>query len=140
MNWEHIFRYPDMHLNSIRSDEEIQREFRYKMPQELRDRFKRSLNIDFDIAEAYERCLKRGDRPKVVIEESIDQHVSMCIENSEDLWGARALASLLDGEIEYRARKYSHCLAKTTPSYVKWLQEEYMRKLNVRLIQQFQTA
>lgn len=140
VNWEHIFRYPDMHLNSIRSDEEIQREFRYKMPQELRDRFKRSANIDFDIAEAYERCLRRGDRPKVVIEESIDQHVTMCIENSEDLWGARALASLLDGEIEYRARKYSHCLAKTTPSYVKWLQEEYMRKLNVRLIQQFQIA
>lgn len=140
VNWDHIFRYPDMHLNSIRSDEEIQREFRYKMPQEIRDRFKRSSMIDFDIAEAYDRCLKRGDRPKVVIDESIDQHVRICIENSEDLWDAKELANLLEGEIEYRARKYSHCLAKTTPSYVKWLQEEYRRKLNVRLIQEFQVV
>lgn len=140
INWEHIFRHPEMHLNSIRSDEEIQREFRYKMPQEIRERFNKSAVIDFDISEAYENALKRGDRPKVVIEESIDQHVKMCAENAEDLWDAKDLAKLLEGEIEYRSRKYSHCLAKTTPSYVKWLRDEYMRKLNVKLIQEFQVV
>ncbi|MFM1876463.1 MAG: hypothetical protein RL266_2200 [Bacteroidota bacterium] len=140
INWEHIFRHPEMHLNSIRSDEEIQREFKYKMPQEIRDRFSRSENIDFNIIEAYDNAIKRGDRPKVVIEESIDQHVRMCVENADDLWDAKDLAKLLDGEIEYRARKYGHCLAKITPSYIKWLQEEYMRKLNVRLIQEYQAV
>ncbi|MCF8275544.1 MAG: DEAD/DEAH box helicase family protein [Flavobacteriales bacterium] len=138
INWDHIFRHPEMHLNSIRSDEEIQREFKYKMPQEIRDRFKKSADIDFDIVEAYELSIRMAERPKVVIEQSVDQHVRICIENAEDLWDAKELAALLKEEIEYRVRKYSHCLAKTTPSYVKWLQEEYKRKVYVRLIQEYQ--
>lgn len=138
VNWNHIFRNPDMHLNSIRSDEEIQREFKYKMPPALREKFKNSENIDFDIVAAYEQSVKRAERPKVVIDQSVDQHVQICVENAEDLWDAKDLAKLLDDEIEYRAKKYSHCLAKSTRSYVSWLQEEYKRKLNVRLIQEFQ--
>ena len=140
IDWEHIFRHPEVHLNNIRSDDEIQRNFKYKMPDEIRQRFSRSASIDFDMSEAYDRAIKRGDRPKVVIEESIDRHVRMCVENSEDLWDARDLAKLLEDEIEYRAQKYAECLAKATRSYIKWLQEEYMRKLNVRLIQEFQVV
>lgn len=140
IDWQHIFRHPEVHLNNIRSDEEIQRNFRYKMPDEIRQRFAKSGDISFDISDAYDQAVKRGDRPKVVIEESIDQHVKICVENSEDLWDARDLAKLLEDEIEYRARKYGECLAKTTSSYIDWLREEYMRKLNVRLIQEFQPA
>lgn len=138
VNWEHIFRNPDMHLNSIRSDEEIQREFKYKMPEEIRERFSKSESIDFNVVEIYDEILKQGKRPKEVIELSIEQHCNVCIENSEDLREAKKLAELLDDEIEYRTRKYSHCLAKTTNSYVKWLHDEYKRKLNVKLIQKFQ--
>ncbi len=138
INWNHIFRNPEMHLNSIRTDEEIQREFKYKMPPSIREKFKNSEIIDFNIVEAYDTSVKRAERPKVVIEQSVDQHVKMCVENAEDLWDAKDLAKLLEDEIEYRARKYSHCLAKSTKSYVSWLQEEYKRKLNVRLIQAFQ--
>ena len=138
INWNHIFRNPDMHLNAIRSDEEIQREFKYKMPPTIREKFKNSVDIDFDIVEAYELSVKRAERPKVVIDQSVDQHVKMCVENAEDLWDAKDLAKLLEDEIEYRARKYSHCLAKSTKSYVSWLQDDYKRKLNVRLIQEFQ--
>jgi len=138
VNWEHVFKNPEMHLNAIRSDEEIQREFKYKMPPELRERFKNSEIIDFNIAEEYDRLVKMGERPKVVIDQSVNQHVKMCVENAEDLWDAKELAGLLEDEIEYRARKYSHCLAKTTKNYVSWLQDEYKRKLNVRLIQEYQ--
>lgn len=140
VNWEHIFRHPEMHLNSIRSDEEIQRDFKYKMPAEVRELFKNSKDIDFDIGEAYDNATKRGDRPKAVIEESIDQHVRICVENAENLWDAKELVEVLSDEIEYRVRKYSQCLAKTTPSYVKWLQDEYKRKLHVRLVQEYQVA
>jgi superfamily II DNA or RNA helicase len=138
INWNHIFRNPDMHLNSIRTDEEIQRQFKYKMPPAIRERFKNSEDISFNVVDAYELSVKRAERPKVVIEQSVDQHVQMCIENAEDLWDAKELAKLLEDEIEYRARKYSHCLAKSTKSYVSWLQDEYKRKLNVRLIQEYQ--
>ncbi|MFT7102745.1 MAG: hypothetical protein ACJAYA_001320 [Bacteroidia bacterium] len=127
-----------MHLNSIRTDEEIQRQFKYKMPPAIRERFKNSEDISFNVVDAYELSVKRAERPKVVIEQSVDQHVQMCIENAEDLWDAKELAKLLEDEIEYRARKYSHCLAKSTKSYVSWLQDEYKRKLNVRLIQEYQ--
>jgi len=140
VDWEHIFRNPEVHLNAIRSDEEIQRNFKYKMPDEVRALFSRSTEIDLDVVAAYEEAIKRGDRPKVVIEQSIDQHVRMCAENAEDLFDARELAKQLEDEIEYRVRKYAECLAKTTPNYIRWLQEEYMRKLRVRLIQEFQVA
>lgn len=140
VNWQHIFRHPEMHLNNIRSDEEIQRDFKYKMPDEIREKFAKSEDISFDIGEAYEQAVKRAERPKVVIEQSIDQHVRICAENSEDLWDAKDLAKLLADEIEYRCGKYAQCLAKATPSYIKWLQEDYMRKLNVRLIQEFQVV
>ena len=138
VNWEHIFRHPEIHLQSIRSDEEIQREFKYKMPEEVKAKFPNSEFIDFNVSEVYDQVVKSGERPKVVIDLSVDQHVKMCVENSEDLFDARDLAKLLSDEIEYRANKYAHCLAKTTPNYVKWLADEYRRKLNVRLIQEFQ--
>jgi len=138
VNWEHIFRHPEMHLNNIRSDEEIHRAFKYKMPKELRERFKLSEDIDFHIGNAYDAATGKGHRPMVVIDASIEQHVIMCTENSEDLFDARELVTLLADEIKFRVTKYSECLAKTTPSYVKWLQEEYTRKLRVRLIQEFQ--
>ena len=138
VNWEHIFRNPDMHLTSIRSDEEIQREFRYKMPEEIREKFSKSKSIDFNIVEVYEATLKAAKRPKEVIDLSLEQHCQMCIENSETLQEAKKLAALLNDEVEYRTRKYSHCLAKTTNSYMKWLHDEYMRKLNVKLIQKYQ--
>ena len=140
VNWEHIFRHPEMHLNNIRSDEEIHRAFKYKMPKELRERFSLSENIDFDMAAAYDKVIAKGQRPMEAIEVSIGQHVKICAENSEDLFDARDLAGLLTDEIKFRVTKYSECLAKTTPSYVKWLQDEYTRKVRVRLIQEFQLA
>ncbi len=138
VSWEHIFRHPEIHLNSIRSDEDIQREFKYNMPEEVKAKFPKSEFLDFNMSEAYDEAIRSGQRPKAAIEKSIDQHVKMCVENSEDLFDARDLAKLLTDEVEYRATKYAHCLAKATPNYIKWLHEDYMRKLNVRLIQEFQ--
>jgi superfamily II DNA or RNA helicase len=140
VNWEHIFRNPDMHLTTIRSDEEIQREFKYKMPEKIREKFSKSESIDFIIVDVYEETLKAGKRPKEVIELSLEQHCQMCMDNSETLQEAKKLATLLNDEVEYRTRKYSHCLAKTTNSYMKWLHDEYMRKLNVKLIQKYQVT
>lgn len=140
INWDHIFRHPEMHLNNIMTDEDIQREFRYKMPEELRERFAHSDDIDMNMGEAYDRAMKRGDRPNVIIDESIDQHARICLENSGSLEEANELAALLEDEIEYRVRRYSECLAKATRSYRDWLKKEYQRKLKVKLIQKFAMA
>ncbi len=67
VSWDHVFRNPDVHLGNIRSDEDIQREFRYKMPDELRARFSKSENIDLHIGETYDLVIRQAKRPKEVI-------------------------------------------------------------------------
>ena len=56
------------------------------------------------------------------------------MENSGGIEEALILADLLKEEIEFRVRVYTRCLSKTSESYVKWLQDEYKRKLKVTLI------
>ena len=138
VNWDHVFHHPEVHLNSIRSDEEIQRHFRYRMPDAVRERFSRSDSIEMDMGEMYKTMTTGGKRPKAVIDASIEQHRMICLENSDNLDQAKELAQLLEDEIAYRVRKYSECLAKVTPSYCDWLEDDYRRKLNVGLIRAFQ--
>ena len=79
-------------------------------------------------------CMVNGQRPKVVIENSLMQQVKICRENSTTLEEALVLADLLKEEIEFRVRVYSWCLNKTSESYVKWLQDDYKRRLKFELI------
>ena len=104
------------------------------MPEELRDRFRNSSSIDFDVKEEHKQAMNNRERPKVVIERSIEQHIKICMENSGGIEEALILADLLKEEIEFRVRVYTRCLSKTSESYVKWLQDEYKRKLKVTLI------
>ena len=39
------------------------------------------------------------------------------------------LAELLADQIAYRIRLYSYSICKSTDNYLKWLQEDYERKL-----------
>lgn len=137
IDWMSIFRSPELHLAAIWSDEEIERSFKYEMPEELRLRFSKSPSIDFDVKEEHRIVVSQHHRPRVVIDKSIEQHIRMCMENSEDVEGALALADLLKEEIEYRVRIYTRCLSKTSESYVKWLQDEYRRKLKEGLVINF---
>ena len=136
MDWAAIFRSPESYLLGIRSDEEIEASYKYIMPDELREKFRNSASIDFDIREEHRLAIARHERPKVVLENSIAQHVQICKENSSSTEEALHLADLLREEIEFRVRVYTRCLSKTSESYVKWLQEDYKRKLKVALIRE----
>ncbi len=138
MDWASIFRSPESYLSTIRSDEEIEHSYRYIMPDELRLKFGKSADVDFNVKVQYTKAKNSGERPKVVIERSIEQHVQMCIENSEGIDDALALAHLLKEEIEFRVRVFSRCLSKSSESYVKWMQDEYKRKLKIALIKHAQ--
>jgi len=138
IDWDAIFRDPDLFLTSLRSDEEIERNYKYIMPEELRKKFPNSATIDFDIKEEFKRALSSRERPKVVIERSQQQHVNICMENSTDIDEALILADLLKEEIDYRVRVFCRGLSKSSESYVKWLQDEYKRKLKVTLIHKYQ--
>jgi len=138
VDWAAVFKSPELYLAGIESDEEIERHYKYEMPEEIRKKFSRSDNIDFDVKEEHRRALSEGHRPKAVMDRSIEQHVRICMENSADIDEALALTELLKDEIDFRVRVYTHCLSKTTESYVKWLQDEYKRKLKMTLIRNSQ--
>lgn len=138
IDWASIFRNPDLYISTINSDEEIERNYIYVMPAELRERFIKSEHIELNIKEEHKNAVSQRIRPKVVIEKSLDQQVRMCMENSMDVDQALELAEVLKDEIDFRMRVYCRCLSKTSESYVKWLQDEYKRKLKITLIHHYQ--
>jgi hypothetical protein len=71
------------------------------------------------------------------LERSIEQHAQICFDNSGDVFDARILAKLLKEEIEYRVRQYSYCIMNNTKNYKEWLEEDYERKLRLRISQKF---
>jgi superfamily II DNA or RNA helicase len=134
VDWAAVFRNPEAYLLNLRSDEEIELQYRYEMPDELRAKFSKSEVIDFDIKEAHKEALRQKQRPKIVIENSIEQHVKMCVENSSDIESALQLAQLLKEEIDFRVRVYTRCLGKASQSYVTWLQDDYYRKMKQQIV------
>jgi type I site-specific restriction endonuclease len=140
IDWMSIFRNPEMHLAAIRSDQEIERAFKYVMPDTLRAKFSKSSSIDFDVKAEHQKALREHHRPHIVIDRSLEQHLRICMENSTSVDEALALASLLKEEIEYRVRIYARCLSKTTESYVKWMQDEYKRKLKSALVMKYMVS
>ncbi|WP_299128348.1 DEAD/DEAH box helicase family protein [uncultured Winogradskyella sp.] len=131
VDWQHIFKYPDLYLENIADDESIERDFIYVMPQTLKEKFKKSQILDFDIKSAYKEALNSGKKSFTVIEQSIAQHSKICIDNSEDVYDARDLTKLLQDEIAYRIKQYCYCIMNSTQSYKDWLFEEYNRKLRI---------
>ncbi|WP_366520086.1 hypothetical protein [uncultured Dokdonia sp.] len=59
----------------------------------------------------------------------------MVVDNSEDMFDARILARKLKEDIAYRVRQYSYSIMNTTQNYRDWLQEDYERKLRLRINQ-----
>jgi superfamily II DNA or RNA helicase len=137
IDWQEIFHFPDFFLENIKNDEDIEREFVYEMPKELRKKFAKSTNIDFNIKEEYKRVFALGEKSKTVLENSIEQHAMICVENAEDVFDARILAKSLKEEITFRVRQYSYCIMNNTKNYKEWLEEDYERKLRSNISKKF---
>ena len=137
IDWQEIFHFPDFFLENIKNDEEIEREFVYEMPADLRAEFAKSDSIDFDVKEEYKAAFAKGLKSKTVLERSIEQHAQICVENSEDVFDARILAKKLKEEISYRVRQYCYCIMNNTKNYKEWLEEDYERKLRLKISQMF---
>jgi hypothetical protein len=138
INWQEIFRAPTAYMDGLFSDEEIEKEFVYEMPDKIRKLFSKSEGIeDFNMKEEYVRVTRDGLRPKAAIEKSLDHHERIIKENSEDYFDAHELVELLEKDIEYKLKQYSYCISKSTDNYLRWLREEYERKLKQRLREAF---
>ncbi|MEM9361511.1 MAG: DEAD/DEAH box helicase family protein [Bacteroidota bacterium] len=137
VDWQEIFHFPDFYLENIKNDEDIEREFIYEMPDELKAKFSKSEIIHFDIKAEYKKVFAQGLKSKLVLERSIEQHAQICVENSEDVFDARILAKELKEEIQYRVRQYSYCIMNNTKNYKEWLEEDYERKLRSNISKKF---
>jgi superfamily II DNA or RNA helicase len=137
IDWQDIFRNPDAYMESIVSDDQMEKEMVYEMPSEVREHFKNSPVIDFDIREEYARLMRDGARTKDVLDHSIQQHATIIIENSADFNSAMELQRLLEPDIKSRVKHYSYCISRSTESYLQWMRDEYTRKLVQVLRQHF---
>lgn len=133
LDWHRIFRTPNFYLDGILSDEDIEENFRYEMPDELRQAFANSEDVYFDIKKTYINAVRAGESSKVVLERSIAHHAKICIENSEDVFDALILAKELGDDIDYRIQRYTKCISKSTFNFVEWLKDDYRKKLRAYL-------
>lgn len=107
------------------------------MPDDLRAEFSKSKEVYFDIQKTYIESIRSGESSKVVLERSIEQHAKICIENSEDVYDALALAKKLGDDVDFRINRYTKCISKSTFNFVDWLKGDYRKKLNAYLRSNF---
>ena len=137
LDWHRIFKYPSHYLDGILSDEDLESNFIYEMPEEIRKSFEKSDEVYFDINKTYVKSIRNGESSKVVLRRSIEQHAKICIENSEDVYDALFLMKLLNEDIDFRIHRYSKCISKSTHNFLEWLKEDYKKKLRSYLRQNF---
>jgi superfamily II DNA or RNA helicase len=133
LDWQKMFRAPDYYLNAILSDEEIESNFKYELPANIKKEFANSKDMFFDMKQVYIDTIRAGESSKRVLEKSIVHHAKMCIENSEDVFDALILAKKLGEEIDDRINRYAKCISKSTHNFVTWLKDDYRKKLNAYL-------
>ena len=131
VNWQHIFKSPEYYLENLRDDAEIELYFKYEMPPELRAKFSKTKVVTFDVEEEHKQIIRQNLRSKVVLEKSLEQHAAMCVDNTEDLQGAKTLARELEEDIECRVKRFSKCLSQCSKNYREWLVEDYKMKLTL---------
>lgn len=129
IDWKDIFRHPNAYIETIVSDDQLEREMKYEMSPDVRVRFSKSKDVFFDVAEEYTRILRSGGKTKDVLDISLRQHLRIIAENAEDVFDALELMRLLEPDIKSRIKHYSYCIAKSTESYLTWMRDDYNRKL-----------
>lgn len=138
-DWQNIFQHPDFFLENLRSDEEIERYFKYTMPKELRAKFPNTEEVEFNVEAENDLIMTEGLRSSLIVDRAVEQHAYMCVDNSSDISSAYALVRLLDEDIEDRVRRYCYCICKSTKNYRAWVKEEYIRKLKSKIVQLVQS-
>jgi superfamily II DNA or RNA helicase len=140
VDWQHIFKMPELYLESIRDDTEIELHFKYAMPPELRAKFAKTEDVSLDIEEEHKRAIAQNLRSKVVFDKSLEQHAQMCVENAKTLFDAKLLARELEDDISWRMKRYVACLSHCSKNYREWLIDDYKTKLVLLIGKKFREA
>jgi superfamily II DNA or RNA helicase len=128
VDWQQVFDHPEAFYEALHTKTEFEA---HQLPSDLRAKFPNSLQISFDVQQAYQDAVDGQVKPKIVIRDSIRQHALMCADNSTTIMEALALAEELDKEINWRVKQYCKCIGKVTKNYQEWLQDDYKSKLKM---------
>lgn len=137
VDWQRIFMAPHHFLNSLITDDEIERLFKYKMPPEVRELFIKSDVVKFDVEAVYKEILGSNLKSSVVIDRAIAQHKEIILENSEDLMGALQRVRVLRDDISDRVRRYCYCICNSTRNYKDWAIDDYTSRLKKELMREY---
>lgn len=132
IDWQDVFRCPDRYLY-LDFNENQEPEMEYVPTREVVEAFANMPeDAEFNVKDCYDDALAANQRPKVVIEASIDHHVRKIRLNCDDMMRGLELMKMLHPEIEHRIGQYRKCI-NGTENYASWMMEEYIRKLRQEL-------
>ena len=130
IDWADVFKSPIKYIERDYEKDAIERI--YVLPDEIKERFSNSDEEEFDVIAIYKHCVKTGMRPKWVINESMESHFQMIMDNTMHYNEAIELLSLLKEEITHRLKVYTKCI-NGSENYTTWIIEEYTEKLKRRV-------
>lgn len=134
IDWKHVFDNPELYHHTLtKVTQEI-----HQLPSQMRVKFPNSFEISFDVLDAYQKAIAKGVKAKMVLKDSIHQHARMCMDNADSVTSAIELSLELEKEIDWRVKEYCKCLGMVSKNYIKWLGEDYRKRLKV-IIQKLMT-
>ena len=130
INWQDAFKFPDRFLESRISElEDMEFEVEFEFPKGFDKYMPSAILEEFNIKDCYYECLDRGEKGKVAIDLSIENHFKAIQLAAKDLDHALDLMQVIQDHIEHRLKHYTKCISKSTDNYFKFLLETYNRQL-----------
>lgn len=134
INWQDAFRFPDRFLESrLTESDDLEFEVEYEFPKGMKDVLDTEKLDSFNMRDAYYECLDNGQKGKLAVDLSLENHFSVVSDAANDFYHGLELIDALQDHIEHRMKHYTKCIAKSTPNYFKYLIETYNRQLRQKI-------
>lgn len=134
INWQDAFRFPDRFLESRLSEgDDLEFEIEFEFNRFLKEKLDTELLESFNLKDVYYECLDKGDKGKLAVDLSLENHYEVIKKASNDFYDGLEFLEALNEHIEHRLKQYTKCIAKSTPNYFKYLMETYVRQLRQKL-------
>jgi superfamily II DNA or RNA helicase len=134
INWQDAFRFPDRFLESRLSEgDDLEFEIEFEFNRFLKEKLDTELLESFNLKDVYYECLDKGDKGKLAVDLSLENHYEVIKKASNDFYDGLEYLEALSEHIEHRLKQYTKCIAKSTPNYFKYLMETYVRQLRQKL-------
>lgn len=131
IEWQKVFANPDLYLEEKYQEiQQNQVEADYQRSESLAELLKvKPDNHEFKIMDLYREYVAQGVKPNEIMDDSIENHFQWIKVNSEDVWDGLMILKELEPEIDYRIKQYARCI-NATQNYIKWMSDNYHRKLS----------